>query len=84
MSDPDVWFVYTRTPGRLSAMPANWKGWLALILIITVPTGLLMAATPWLRDFGPAATFLGLSIVLTFDFTVLLVLIRRKGQPAKR
>jgi uncharacterized membrane-anchored protein len=32
----EAWFVYRRTAGRITAMPANWKGWTAFVAAIAV------------------------------------------------
>ncbi|GGE85804.1 hypothetical protein [Sphingomonas prati] len=38
----DAWFVYSRRAGRISAAPANAKGWVAFLLClgVTIATGL--------------------------------------------
>jgi hypothetical protein len=83
MSDRQAWFEYTVTPGRFTAVPVNWKGWLSLVALVTAPTGLLLAAGPWLRA-SDLARVLAVPVLLAFIFTTLFALIKAKGRPAAR
>jgi hypothetical protein len=84
VSDRPAWFEYTVSAGRLTAMPVHWKGWAAMMLVLTVPTLVLLAVSPRLRAIGEWAPPLGLLAVLAFDFTTLIVLVKRTGRRARR
>jgi hypothetical protein len=75
------WFVYTRTAGRITATPANWKGWLALLigLSLTVTCGWLLM---WISlDRHPILRFLALSFTILAGVFLLIRLALSKGKP---
>jgi len=76
MAEKDVWFEYVSVPGRFSAVPVSWKGWLALILLIAAPTAaMLLWGAPLLRQhklwIGPAVV---LELAIVFGITLPLVI----------
>jgi len=76
------WFVYARTPGRITAAPANWKGWLALTtgIVLTVASGMLVM---WIaRDMHPMLRFLTLGATIVTGVLLLVRLALSKGKAA--
>lgn len=82
MAEPqkNLWFKYEVTAGRFSATPVAWQGWLALLLLVAVPTGLLLLAAPWLARLGPLGMLLGLAVVFAIVFPGAVTLVRAKGR----
>lgn len=82
MTEPQkgVWFRYEVTARRFSGTPVSWQGWVALLLLVAVPTGLLMLAAPWLARLGPFGMLLGLAAVFAVVFPGAVALVRAKGR----
>jgi hypothetical protein len=83
MSDEgDHWFVYTRTAGRITAAPANWKGWVAFLGILAVVAALGMGATWLARDLHPLLRVAALSVVIIAGVILIVRIALAKGRPS--
>ena len=51
----EAWFVYTRTAGRITALPANWKGWAAFIAAVAANILAAYAVMAVTADIQPLA-----------------------------
>ena len=78
----DDWFVYSRTAGRITAAPANWKGWSALILLILATIALAYGAMLLTVEAHPILRFVALSAVILGGVLTIVRLAIRKGRKA--
>jgi hypothetical protein len=78
----DHWFNYTRTAGRITAAPANWKGWAALLGGIALITVLAMGAMALMRDSHPLLRLVGLSFVIAAGVLLIVRIALAKGRPS--
>jgi predicted lipid-binding transport protein (Tim44 family) len=79
---PDHWFVYTRTAGRITAAPANWKGWLVLLGGIALISAAGMGAMFLMRDMHPLLRLAGLSVVIVTGVVLIVRIALAKGRPS--
>ena len=76
----DAWFVYSRRAGKISAAPANAKGWVAflLCLALTIATGVILA------DYGlsvhPVVGFVLLAASILVGVGLMIALAVAKGR----
>jgi ABC-type nickel/cobalt efflux system permease component RcnA len=77
----DHWFHYTRTAGRVTAAPANWKGWVALLGGIAVVAALGMGAMSLMHDTHPLLRVAGLSLVIVTGVLLIVRIALAKGRP---
>ena len=78
----DHWFVYTRTAARITAVPANWKGWAVLlggIVLITAMSTVLMSL---MRDLHPLLGVAGLCLVILPGVLLIARIAVAKGRPS--
>ena len=52
----EPWFVYRRSPGKVSAVPANAAGWAVLIAFILATAALAMLVALTMRGRHPLVT----------------------------
>ena len=82
MTAPDTasnaWFRYMVMTGRITAFPANWKGWIVFLLIIAAPVGTVFLIS--LPDLPKDQRFLVFLAVFVLAFAVLALLIFLKGE----
>lgn len=73
------WFVYAKTPGRLTARPANSRGWLALAAALggTIIFASLVCAIAW--QLHPLAGALSLFLTIPFALFLTSRMILAKG-----
>lgn len=81
-SGSDAWFVYTRTPGKVSAAPANLKGWAALIGCIALSSVFARLVVGWLLPMSPVLAFGTLAIIIVASVLLTIRLAIWKGRPA--
>ena len=79
----DHWFEYTRTAGRFSAAPLNWKGWAALIVTlgVTIASGMVLGSLA--AKWGPIAHFITLVAVILAGTLLIVRLVLTKGKAAQ-
>jgi antibiotic biosynthesis monooxygenase (ABM) superfamily enzyme len=82
MQGSDHWFVYSRTAGRITAAPANWKGWLVLVLGIGLTAASGFAVMRLNEGLHPLLRVLMLSAVILAGVLLLVRLAMAKGRPA--
>jgi predicted lipid-binding transport protein (Tim44 family) len=78
----DQWFTYTRTAGRITAAPANWKGWAVLLGGIAAIIALGMGAMRLMRDLHPLLQVAGLSLVIVAGVVLIVRVALAKGRPS--
>ena len=78
----DHWFNYTRTAGRITAAPANWKGWMVLLGGIAAIAALGMGVMALMRDTHPLLRLVGLSVVILAGVLAIVRLALAKGRPS--
>lgn len=76
------WFVYTRTAGRISAAPVNWKGWLALIVTLGMTTTSGIFVSSLAVTWGPFAHLVALAMVILTGLLLIFRLVLAKGKAA--
>ena len=81
--DHDAWFVYARTPGRITATPANLKGWAALIAAIAALIGVTLLVSRSAFSFHPLASGATLFVIIPIGVLLIFQLVIAKGRPAK-
>lgn len=81
-AEQDPWFTYTRTAGRITAAPANWKGWAVLIGGIGIVALLGYAAMRFAGPIHPLLGAAGLSVVIVAGVLVIVRIALAKGRPA--
>ena len=77
----DPWFNYTRTAGRITAAPANWKGWAILLGGIALIALLGRGAMFLMRDVHPLLRVAGLSMVIVTGVVLIVRIALAKGRP---
>jgi uncharacterized protein with LGFP repeats len=82
VENEDPWFLYTRTAGRITAAPANWKGWAVLLGSIAVLTVLGYGAMSSMRDLHPLLRVAGLSVLIVAGVLLIVRVALAKGRPA--
>ena len=80
--DQDHWFNYTRTAGRITAAPANWKGWLVLLGGIALIAVLGRVAMSLIGDVHPLLSVAGLSAVIVTGVVLIVRIAVAKGRPS--
>jgi len=80
MADREIWFEYVRTPGRISAVPVHWKGWVLLLLVCLAPGAGAMALSRWVPGFGPQHGFLYLMVSFVVVFGLMALLLKTRGR----
>ena len=78
----DAWFRYTRSAGRITAAPANAKGWAALVGAILAPLFITGALGPMAMRAHPLLFALMLSVAICGSLFVLFRLVLAKGRPS--
>jgi hypothetical protein len=77
----EIWFSYARTAGRITAKPANWRGWVALSIALAV--NLIFVLIVWAAAAtihplaGPASLFVSLPLGLLMILKMVLAKGRR-------
>jgi hypothetical protein len=77
----DHWFNYTRTTGRITAAPANWKGWVVLLGGIALIIALGMGAMSLMHDTHPLLRVAALSVVIVSGVVLIVRIALAKGRP---
>ena len=78
----DHWFNYTRTAGRITAAPANWKGWAVLLAGTALIVALGMGSMTLMRDLHPLLRVAGLSLVIVAGVLLIVRIALAKGRPS--
>jgi hypothetical protein len=78
--EDDPWFVYIRRPGKISAAPANVKGWIALIACITITTCVGVAISAATATLHPVVIVLGLTGTILVGVLLTIKLAVAKGR----
>jgi membrane protein YdbS with pleckstrin-like domain len=78
----DHWFLYSRTAGRITAAPANWRGWLALVIGVLLTVAVAVGVMRLTGGFHPAVRLLALGAAILAGVLVLIRLAVRKGRPS--
>ena len=78
----NAWFVYSRAAGRISAAPANAKGWIALILGCGLTMGIAMLLVPPAMRIHPVVGFATLAGLIVGSVLLILRLAIARGRPA--
>ena len=76
------WFTYTRTAGRITAAPANCKGWAVLLAGIALLWAAGMGAMALMGDVHPLLRVAGLSLVIVAGVLLIVRIALTKGRPA--
>lgn len=78
--DRDPWFIFVRRPGKVSAKPANAKGWVALsgCVAVTVLVGLIASRSA--LGLHPVLGFIVLMAVITVGVLLTVRLMMAKGR----
>ncbi|HEY7810203.1 MAG TPA: hypothetical protein VIA98_07475 [Allosphingosinicella sp.] len=79
---PEHWFVYTRTAGRITAVPANGTGWAVLIGAIVLIVGAGLGLMLLLPDVHPLLRVAALSVVILSGLLLIMRLVLAKGRPS--
>jgi uncharacterized membrane protein (DUF441 family) len=79
----DHWFVHSRTPGRITAAPANWKGWLVLALGIALTVVAGFGVMRLNQGLHPLLRALTLGAAILAGVLALARLAVAKGRPAR-
>ncbi|WP_298196271.1 hypothetical protein [Novosphingobium sp.] len=77
------WFVYSRSAGRFSAAPLNWKGWAALIVTLGVTIAGGRIVSSFVVRWGPIAHLVGLAAMILSGGFVIVRLVLAKGKAAQ-
>lgn len=79
-SERHVWLIYSRQPGKISAAPANAKGWVALAgcIVIIVPVGRVTSCCA--LQLHPVFGFFMLMAVIIFGVLLTIRLAIAKGK----
>ena len=84
MSDRDrgeeAWFRYTRTAGRITAVPTNAKGWIALACAILAPLVAMSLVGPMMMRVHPILFGLALFLAIGVSVFLLVRLVLAKGR----
>jgi hypothetical protein len=83
MADREIWFEYVRLPGKISAVPVHWKGWVLLLAISAAPAVGGLAMKRWVPGFGPEHVFLYLIASFVVVFGLLAILLKTRGRPRR-
>jgi hypothetical protein len=75
------WFVYTRTAGRITAAPANWKGWAVLLGGIAAVGALGFGAMRLGGEIHPILGVTALSVVIVAGVLLIVRIALAKGRP---
>ncbi len=76
----DVWFIYSRRPGKISATPVSAMGWAALAGCVSATLILGMAVGGWAAAIHPIFGFLALMSVTTIGVLLTVRLAIAKGK----
>ena len=76
----DAWFIYSRSAGRISAGPANVKGWLALLMLIITTVALGHGVMLLTSSLHPFLRLLALSAVVLAGVLPIVRLALLKGR----
>lgn len=79
-SERDVWFIYSRRPGKISATPANATGWAALAGCVAATLIFGMTVGGWAAAIHPIFGFLALMSVATIGTLLTVRLAIAKGK----
>jgi len=80
--DKDAWFIVSRQPGRISAVPCKLAGWLVLLAWIGLLTAGAMIIMPLARDaLGVGGAIAVHLLWLTLGFVFLFRIIIAQGRP---
>ena len=79
---PEHWFVYTRTAGRITATPANWVGWAVLLGSIALISAVGFGVMTLLPEVHPLLRVAALSAVILAGLLLILRLVLAKGRPS--
>ena len=80
--EQDHWFNYTRTAGRITAAPANWKGWAVLVGGIALIAAAGTGAMTLMRDLHSLLRVAGLSLVIVTGVVVIVRVALAKDRPS--
>jgi hypothetical protein len=78
----EPWFRYTRTAGRITAAPANAKGWIALAGAILAPLIIMSVVGPILMRIHPLLFGLVLFLAIGGTILVFIRLVLARGSPS--
>lgn len=79
----DRWFVYRKVPGRTTAMPLNWKGWLSFLACISATVAAGMVIHPIAFGINAVAGFVALFATIVGGVLLTLELVVAKGRPSR-
>ncbi len=74
------WFVLRRKPGGFTGAPSSGAGWLALLLVILVPTALSLLLSPPAFAVHPALGVLAIVAPLAISLFVFFRIVLKKGR----
>ncbi|WP_294324119.1 hypothetical protein [uncultured Sphingomonas sp.] len=77
----DTWFVYSRKPGKITAMPVNGKGWLGFIACLALVLFVGLATARWAGALHPVFGTLALAAVNIVGILPIIRLAIVKGRP---
>lgn|GEM_PF-6775011 len=81
MSDQsDDWFIYSRSAGRVTAIPANGKGWAAFLLLLTATITLGYIVIVMASGLHLGVRLVALSVVIVGGVLAILRLAIAKGR----
>ena len=78
--DRDAWFIFSRRPGKISAKPANAKGWVALTGCVAVTLLVGQLTSRWALGLHPILSFIVLMAVITVGVLLTVRLAIAKGR----
>lgn len=76
----DIWFLYSRRPGKISASPANARGWLVLAICLAVIVSIGVVAANWMRSLHPILGVVAPLIVIVAGVLLTLKIAVAKGR----
>ncbi|HEX9953824.1 MAG TPA: hypothetical protein VGB48_01235 [Allosphingosinicella sp.] len=79
---PEHWFVYTRTAGRITAVPANGIGWAVLLGSIVLISAAGFGIMALLPEVHPLLRVAALSVVILAGLLLIFRLVLAKGRPS--
>lgn len=76
----EIWFSYAKSHGRITAKPANWRGWVALMIALAI--NLLFVLMVWsaAATIHPMAGPVSLFLSLPLGLLLILKMVLAKGQ----
>jgi predicted lipid-binding transport protein (Tim44 family) len=78
--EQDHWFFYTRTAGRITAAPANKKGWAVFLGLLAATVALGLAAASLTHALHPLLRVLVLSVVIVAGVLLIVRIALAKGR----